>query len=503
MKKPLFLIIFLLVTYQLSAQFTLRGSIRFTGDKPALSINIPTVFGYHEENTISVPVSDSGEFQIILPCNSPKFVTLIFRRTFFTLLLTPESNLEITLDADNRSIQFIAGNAIEENKILQDIKIDKPPFFHENSTLSALPPDSIRRQLIKPYLLSQNRHIQSILGSRLSAINQQLIVSELIYHHLNHFNDFLGTQVSDRSTMNELLVEVFDTIPITPASATPGPQYFTFADNYLRYLETKAFIRIKAENIPPSAPIPYYNISLDSANIIVAKHGKPYWRWIGSLHNFPPEVVEAYNYQQIQNQYYDRDLGQTESLAGAFKQQFPNSSYIEDIEKMASQLRTMRDANTNNDKIALLKDDGTLASVYSAVKQLKGKVVYLDIWGTWCGPCKEEIKFLPELRAAFAGKDVAFLFLAMDDDSRDAIWKEYIQVNGMEGHHFRKTRKTIDPIWKELLANHPDKSESYPQYFLFDKSGKLAVAKAKRPSDGDALYKQINEVLGEKQDKGN
>lgn len=496
MKKPLCLIILLLATLQLSAQFTLSGTIRFTGEKPGLTINIPTVFGYHRENTIVIPVTDSGRFHITIPCNSPKFATLIFRQTLFTLLLTPESKVEIALNAENRSIQFIAGNAVKENQVLQEIGIDQTPYFIENATLSALPPDSIRRLLLKPYLLHQNRQVQAVLSSGISAVNKQLIISEFISCHLNHFNDFLRTGVKDRNTVNELLVEVFDATSITPASTTPGPQYFTFADNYLRYLETKAFMRIKSENIPPSAPIPYYNISLDSANVIVAKHGKPYWRWIGSLQNFPPEIAEPYNYQQIQNQYFDRDLGQTESLAGVFKQQFPNSPYNADIEKMITQLRTMRMANTNNDKIAILNDDGNLASVYSAVKQLKGKVVYLDIWGTWCGPCKEEIKFLPELRAAFTGKDVAFLFLAMDDDSRDAIWREFIRVNGMEGFHFRKTRKTIDPIWKELLANHPDKSEYYPQYFLFDKSGRLAIAKAKHPSDGAALYEQINGLLG-------
>src|SRR5690606_12239434 len=133
--------------------------------------------------------------------------------------------------------------------------------------------------------------------------------------------------------------------------------------------------------------------------------------------------------------------------------------------------------------------------VRAVVQRLKGKVVFLDVWGTWCGPCKEEIKHLPSLRAAFPGDEVAFLFLAMDDDSRHAIWKDFIRANAMVGLHFRKTRQTIPPFGNELLGQHPAKSQSYPQYFLFDKSGKLAIAKARHPSEGEALYQQIREVL--------
>jgi thiol-disulfide isomerase/thioredoxin len=121
--------------------------------------------------------------------------------------------------------------------------------------------------------------------------------------------------------------------------------------------------------------------------------------------------------------------------------------------------------------------------------------VYLDVWGTWCGPCKEEIKHLPALKAAFAGKDVTFVYLDVDDDSRDALWKNFIKVNDMEGVHVRKTRETVAPFWKELLAGHADKAEYYPQYFLFDKNGKLAVAKARRPSEKETLYQQIRSVL--------
>jgi thiol-disulfide isomerase/thioredoxin len=292
-----------------------------------------------------------------------------------------------------------------------------------------------------------------------------------------------------------MIINIFDNSIIKPEVLPAGPQYYSFADNYLRYLETKAFLRIKKDSIKPTEPIPYYGISLDSANVVVKKYGKPYWRWVGSTKNFPEAVTEQYTYQQIINLYYDKDLRQIAALSDVFKKQFPLSRFNQEINQKVNSLRQMFAQNESNTDIVVLKDYNKIQSVYDVVAQYKGKVVYLDVWGTWCGPCKEELKFMPQLKSAFTNKDVIFLYLDMDEEDRDVIWKEFIKVNGLTGVHLRKNRQTIAPLWKELLADNQDKAEYYPQYFIFDKEGKVAISKALRPSDKEALYQQINSVL--------
>ncbi|HAL51358.1 MAG TPA: hypothetical protein DCP78_03830, partial [Sphingobacterium sp.] len=71
------------------------------------------------------------------------------------------------------------------------------------------------------------------------------------------------------------------------------------------------------------------------------------------------------------------------------------------------------------------------------------------------------------------------------------------RVNNLTGIHLRKNRKQIEPVWKELLLNAKDKAEYYPQYFIFDKTGKLVVEKALRPSNGKQLYDQIDQILNQ------
>ncbi|RPD41471.1 TlpA family protein disulfide reductase [Chitinophaga barathri] len=495
MKKNLCLLLLLLLSIQLPAQFTLSGAIRGYSGKTPVSVNTPVVYGFHQENTVDIPVNASGQFNIILPVTGQQFVSLIYQRKFYTLLLTAGKELVIALDEKNKTLRLLSGDALQENLLLQQIDMDSPPFFWENGTFDRLSLEELQKKLIDPFFSIQNEHFKTISAADISERDKKLIASEVKYLGYNYLSDFGRTRIDDRDILNNFVFAIFDPCVIDPEFVPAGPQYYAFADNYLRYLETKAFVKIKKENITPDKPIPYYGISLDSANVLVKKYGKPYWRFVGSLNNFPPDVAEKYNFQQVQDQYYARDLAQVKGLAEAFKKQFPQSPYNKDISRMMNELGEKLAANQHNRNIVVVKDYDKVQSIYEVVKTLKGKVVYLDIWGTWCGPCKEEIKQLPGLKAAFADKDVAYIYLAMDDDDRDALWKDYIKVNNMEGVHLRKTRQTIAPFWKELLADHPDKAEYYPQYFLFDKTGKLVVSKAKRPSEKEALYEQINALL--------
>lgn len=496
MKTLFTLLLPLIASIPTSAQFTLSGKVlNYKGEAP-LSVNIPEIYGFHNANTISVPVSGTGEFSIILPVDSVKFASLIFQRRFHTLLLTKGKNLKVQLDEQNKQLALMAGSAVPENALLQESGIgETPSFMLDQKNYEGLSFAELNKQLIAPWQAEQDKKIRLVNASRISPQYKNLMAAEIKYVTYNHLNDFARTAIRNRAAMDSFILRVFDSSSIHPQVFPAGPQYYTFTDNYIRYLETKAFIKIKQENIKPHEPIPYFQISLDSANALVKKYGKPYWRWVGSTKNFPPAITEQYTYQQIVNLYQDKDLTQTSALAEAFRKHFPQSTYNAGIRQKVLALQAMLATNESNADIAIVKDYDKVQSIYEVIKAQKGKVVYLDVWGTWCGPCKEELKHVPRLKAAFRDKDVVFVYLDMDDDNRDALWREFIKVNGLTGLHLRKNRQTIAPFWQELLAGAQDQSQNYPQYFIFDRSGKLAVSRALRPGDGEALYRQINAVL--------
>ncbi|TKC05400.1 TlpA family protein disulfide reductase [Pedobacter polaris] len=478
------------------AQFKLSGKILDYDGKAELKINIPLVFGFYKENSVQIPVEKDGSFNIVLPIKESKFANLIYKRTFHTLLLNP--NKTLTTNLKDTTLTLISGIALPENNVMQKVNVEEYPFFFKNdggnefSNLSFL---QLKEQVLNPYFTQRDEKIKIVNASTIAAKYKLLIVTELKSIAYNYINDYARTQVSNKRVVDSLILQVFDRADLKPLTFPAGPQYFAFVDNYIRFLETKAFVKIKAEQIPSNQPIPYFGISLDSANVIVKKFDKNYWRWIGATHNFPLNIVEKYTYQQLVNLYNNKELRPFKGLSSAFNNQFPQSIHYQDILSKTNSLHKMLSENETNANIQIATGFEKLNSIAELIQSYKGKVVYLDIWGTWCGPCKEELAFIPELKTRFKGKDVVFIYLDMDEEDKDSSWREFIKINKMEGIHLRKNRQTIAPIWKELLANAKDKAEYYPQYFIFDKDGKLAVTKALRPSSKEALYTQLENYL--------
>jgi thiol-disulfide isomerase/thioredoxin len=103
-----------------------------------------------------------------------------------------------------------------------------------------------------------------------------------------------------------------------------------------------------------------------------------------------------------------------------------------------------------------------------------GKVIYLDIWASWCGPCKTELPFSKELKERLKGEDIAFVYLSTDRD--EAAWENMLVIMQLEGEHYRANKKIIDYLRSEFDLQY------IPHYILFDKAGNLVKNNAPRPS---------------------
>ncbi|MEE1945768.1 TlpA disulfide reductase family protein [Pedobacter sp. KR3-3] len=500
LKKTILILLALALPALSFAQFRLNGKIKGYTGTANLQLNIPLVYGFHQENTIQFPIAKDGTFNVAVPIKETKLATLVFEGKRYNLLLHPNKTLTFEANTADTSLRLLAGTALPENKLLLAIGFKDSPFFlnDDGSTFNKLALNGLLDSVVKPFKLAEASKINRVQASSLSNSDKQIISNEIAYRDYFLLDMYARTAGLQKATMDSLVLAIFDKAPLKPKTLIAGSYYYDFIDSYLKYIETKAFKKVKEEQIPSSDPLPYYGISMDSAMVVIKKNGKPYGIWIGASKNLPMAVVEPFTYQQLTNLYNEKNLGQLSALAKVFNQQFPNSIYNKDIKAKTASLQKMLSANASNKKIEIAEGFEKISSIASVIKPLKGKVVYLDVWGTWCGPCKEELKSVPALKARFKGKDVAFVYLDMDEDDKDATWREFIKVNGMEGLHLRKGRANIAPFWKELLANAEDKSEYYPQFFIFDKTGKLVVAKAKRPSDKEELYQQIENVLNQK-----
>ena len=122
-----------------------------------------------------------------------------------------------------------------------------------------------------------------------------------------------------------------------------------------------------------------------------------------------------------------------------------------------------------------------------SLTDFKGKIVYVDVWATWCGPCREELPKTRMIEKKYAGNDnVVFMYVSVDEDVE--AWKALL-----------KKDKNFKGIQINDVSNeqHKNIEQSYliggiPNYILIDQKGNIISSKAPRPSSGkvEALIDQ-------------
>ena len=115
------------------------------------------------------------------------------------------------------------------------------------------------------------------------------------------------------------------------------------------------------------------------------------------------------------------------------------------------------------------------------IEPCKGKFILLDVWGTWCGPCKAALAKSQEEYERLNPYDIVYLYLAnrSDEESWKNVIKEY-NVTGDNVVHYNL------PTEQQAAIEHYLGVNSYPTYKLIDRNGNILGVNAD-PRDLDAL----------------
>jgi thiol-disulfide isomerase/thioredoxin len=120
-----------------------------------------------------------------------------------------------------------------------------------------------------------------------------------------------------------------------------------------------------------------------------------------------------------------------------------------------------------------------------ALSSFKGKMVYIDAWATWCGPCIREIPALKAFIEQNKSDDVVFIQVSVDQTKDKQKWLSMVTQNEVDAVQLF-TGTNDKGFGKEYMI------KSIPRFILIDKEGKIISANAPRPSDVDGLKALMN-----------
>lgn len=117
----------------------------------------------------------------------------------------------------------------------------------------------------------------------------------------------------------------------------------------------------------------------------------------------------------------------------------------------------------------------------TSLSDLKGKYVYIDVWATWCGPCKKEIPALKKVEKDFHDKNIVFVSTSIDVATAHDKWSDMVKNEELSG-----VQLFADKDWKSKFVEDYG-IKGIPRFILVDPEGNIVSADAPRPSDPKLL----------------
>ena len=194
--------------------------------------------------------------------------------------------------------------------------------------------------------------------------------------------------------------------------------------------------------------------------------------------SIPARTSELYACAGIVGKLREEVSEQTVNEAKTFLQSVKNTDFANEIEGKIAQASKLLPGQP--------AVDFEMTDVKGNVKHLadfKGKVIYIDLWATWCGPCIQESPAFEALGKKYAGKDIVFLPVSTDTTTKP--WLRYLDGHKKELVQYHSNDIALKESWAIMYI---------PRFILIDKNFNIINAYAPRPSS-EEISPLIDSVL--------
>lgn len=526
MKKSILFIILSIVSFCAEAQTMLKGTIANFVDVRQVKVEYSENGYFLKDKALSLDkLEEAGKFSFSIPMQKNGLVILWLIRDngaqkVFQIYIKPNTTLEISTDfQDFDKTLVFKGEMAKENEYFYKNMLENPASSSSKIYAAHFPQDSLPAQCKAHLREKEKKSLQSLLD----------------YHKQHKLDkDFVAFMKVD-------IAYYYKWVFISMANIHYIEQYRAnsskiFENHNWRKWATKE-MQFVFDTPQENALKCYWNMWLCSPqkNLMwVCIHEDPLeFMYIQFEHfeaytlNAEEKINKVYKGNALALFYanYIHQLCQMKpnfvpKMYERFKQKLPNSAFLPALEVKINDIITFHEAQDK--EVQVIEKYQDIHTLNDLLKPFAGKVVLIDLWGSWCGACKQEFAFSKDLKKQFEGKDVVFLYVANEtthEKVREEFWLKNIRGYHLVGHHLIGNKPLFNDIWQQVatiseaeikqislpheqeiatnIKNGKGEFRSFPTYLIADRTGKIAVKFAYKPRTKTLLYKQIEDVLNQ------
>lgn len=443
---------------------------------------------------IFAKADSSGNFHASFETYTPTDVWIMYKMNFLVLVQPGDS---IYLEFDGKpnqrpeileTVKF-SGDGAKTNQDAAKFQImyySNPLYYDRNAKEQAKQKYDVEQYLT--YLDTLQRRIDNLYNDFLVEVNPGSTAKRWAKIFIEQdYYDALSWYPKDHVTANNLIGEDW---------SVPDDYY----DSFLSCLPIEKDMFISGYALSGFVNKFHYNYS--KSKIFNEEQNRQY-KFSGGVIAGPPEIIDSITILGILKYTPDTLLRQM-VLTEFFQQKLDNSDikrferykniadeYIvepflrEPLFELYSEVKNRIENPVMATNTYLNKLENTTAKQLfdSILTNNIGKVIYIDCWATWCGPCKVEMPNSNKLMDDLKDKDVAFVFLCID--SEEKLWKSDLANLQIGGQHYFLTSEQSNDL-RAAFEVH-----GIPYYFLIGRDGTI-VEKGSHLRPGNMKYKILD-----------
>lgn len=431
--------------------------------------------------------NSSGDFQLKIAIDSPVFVTFAAGSSASPkYILEPGKQYQLLIDPQKGGNGFeISGNNKKGQELYNAHALpysiyDVVDHFKKYATLALLKTalDEAKAKKLAPFIpLLDAGEISKPFFDLVKGDLECYYASIASYVTLSKSYDLLVDKDQPLPVeTKQFLANIFTTLPVNNRVGMASVYWYRYAKSYLEYKEysQQDFSFKKWNSLWEKGLIHTHN--LQQAKLYLPEPMQEYYRAaylfdVSSQKEFEKELIGVFN---------------------QFNKDYPSSVYtkfFKDQFRDIIQFHETADKNLTKD-FKFIANSDSINSLKSCLAAFKGKKVFIDVWATWCGPCKVEFAYKDQLHEQLQKRNIELLYISIDDISKNELWKNMIKHYDLQGTHIRTNKAFESDLFQIFDPSNP--GIAIPWYLLIDEQGNIIKKPAHNPSEMEELIKDLD-----------